>query len=268
MRRWSPVALMLCAGCTATVGSELKKFGYAELEPPSTLQPPGTIISVEDPGSAVVAQTVCQASNALGDVKINESNTATSKVSQALTGSFNASANVLTQANTAIAAKVNGNVVTKLTITLSNTMELDLPVDEVFKNAASFPNARCRRAIDYALKQGRKLSLVTRVLRADVTCTIDYSSDVQSSAQADLTKLIAANLGFEVKTTTERTVSGTGLFWGIREDCGFFAAEKPSDFRWIAPAAGLGSDPKTSHVAIPLIRAEAKVISKEEAAVP
>jgi len=55
----------LLSSCSRPIREQLKEFGFSEIQPPSTLLPPGTIIAVKQQNALVVG-IICTAQNAFG----------------------------------------------------------------------------------------------------------------------------------------------------------------------------------------------------------
>jgi len=202
-------------GCGKPIREQLKDFGYSELQPPSLLLPPGTIVTVKQSDPLMVG-IICRRESAFGaDIvaEVLSSPSVTSTQSKKLEGSFDLDATYVT--GLAADAKVEG--VEGINVTMANVVIEELP-DEAVIALIPQRNKSCADAMALRRGQNAKVSLIKSVVSADVTYVIRYSSSVNANAKAELTKKVAARLGMSATTTGETSVSGTHLLWGARDD--------------------------------------------------
>jgi hypothetical protein len=215
IRSLSILTVVCAAGCSRPIQEQLREFGFAELLPPSTLVPPGTIVQIKQLDPLLIS-IVCTRESAFGaDIKdkVRTSSSSTSVNSKDLEGSFSLGAEGIR----GVSGSAKGGGIEKVTMTLSNVTIEELPDDVIF-GALKFRTSECELAIKLRRSNHDSLTLVKSAVAGDVNYAIRYQSDVSASVRAELTKQLAANLGLMSSQTSDTNVSGTHLYWGLRDD--------------------------------------------------
>lgn len=216
------VAALLLSGCSRPIREQLKEFGFSEIQPPSTLLPPGTVIMVKQQDPLIVS-IVCTAQNAYGAEiasKLVKSASTTSMKSSSLEGSFDMAADYVKS----VSGSAQGSSIERIGVTMANVGLDELPDDAVMASIKS-RTPECRDAIKLRRASGAQVSMVKSVVAADVTYVIRYRSSVDATVRADMTKQVAARLGLSGATASDASVAGTHLYWGIRDDMALAAYE-------------------------------------------
>lgn len=207
---------VLVVGCDATLGKTIRDYGgYSELRPPMTLVPPGTVIEVKqlDP---VTLEIVCSQTASLGkDFRVPESPTYNQSLVQAVSKTFDVDADYLKQ----IKLDAKYSSVRNIQLTVSNAMVAQLSVDTVYANVIH-RKPECQRAIDDYLADKRTISMITSILKADVTYSVEFDESIQLgvASKEEILKGLAAQLGAKYESRGGNRITGYGLFWGIKDD--------------------------------------------------
>ncbi|MFG6432730.1 hypothetical protein [Roseateles sp. LYH14W] len=215
-------ATLLLSSCSQPIREQLKEFGFSEIQPPSTLLPPGTVIMVKQQDPLVVG-IICTAQNAFGAEianKLVKSASTTSMKSSSLEGSFDLAADYVKS----VSGSVQGSSVESIGVTMANVALNELPDDAVMSGVKS-RTPECRDAIKLRRANGAQVSMVKSVVAADVTYMIRYRGSVDAAIRADMTKQVAARLGLSGAAASESSVTGKHLYWGIRDDMALAAYE-------------------------------------------
>jgi hypothetical protein len=216
MKRALPFVLMfVCLSGCRSLHETLSKYAFTELEPPSTLVPPGTLVSVvqENP---LVAGVICTSVDDLGSKlssRLLTSDSAQSKEAKDLTGSFELDATYVDR----VSGHVSGSRVRSVTVELSNVKVVELPDSAVFE-LVSDRSSPCKSAVAFRRGRGERVSMIKAVLSGDATYRVVFSSSVEASAKAKITKEIAASFGLKVGSNSDDSFGGTNLIWGVRDD--------------------------------------------------
>ena len=206
----------ILSGCTTTnISSTLEEYGFPELKPPSNLISPGTLITAKGTNPFIVG-IICPQENALGqDIKnsILISDSSVSNTAKDLTGTFKLDAKYLSQIN----ANINFKSIESINISLSNVKVLELPDDAVLENI-KHRSPSCSAALQLRRKQGARVAMVKSVVSADATYSLKYNTELSAAAKAEITEKVAGELDLGRSSSEIDKVSGTGLFWGLRDD--------------------------------------------------
>lgn len=102
-------------------------------------------------------------------------------------------------------------------MSLANVKVLELPDDAVVESLR-YRSPSCNEAVQLRRTQGARVSMVKSVVSADATYSVNYNTDLSAAAKAEITTKIAGELGAGASSSGTDKVSGTGLFWGVRDD--------------------------------------------------
>ncbi len=210
-----PLLVIILTGCTSTLGRQLKSYGFTELQPPSRLVPPGTVIRIIDANPMVVG-IVCPQGKAFGAKvtdDIQSSKSATSSLAKKLSSSFKLEANYLDRIN----AKVGAKSVKDIQFKLSNVKIWEIPDTAIYEHVANRATS-CTQAIRDRQAQGSKVSLVNSVIEADVDYTLAFDRNLDANIKAKITAEVAAELGGSFSSVGTDNIVGKNLYWGIRDD--------------------------------------------------
>lgn len=197
-----------------SLGQVIKQLGFTELQPPSKLLAPGTIIYIESESPLRVG-IVCTAENALGaDLPVLSSATVSQEAQSALGRGFGLAGDFLTR----IRANVEYSKIQAIHISLSNVKVSELALDQAMERAEQRTEG-CKRAIDTLVEAEKSIAMITRVLEADVHYSFEFDRQAGAEAKAQSATIagLAAELGARSQTATETTVQGDALYWGIHD---------------------------------------------------
>ena len=214
------VWLMLFGGRDKTIGSVVRKYGYTELLPPSTLLAPGTMVHVIK-ASPMIVSIVCPPNESFGPglaARLLTSSSAGSKEVEELTGQFKLDPTVVKLVTT----KIDSRFVRDITVTLSTVKIVELPEAVVF-DLASQRNGGCRQAVQYRKASG-SLSMITSVVQASALYRVTFNAGIDASARSSATRAIAGTLGLASAVKSSDTIEGDNLIWGVRDDAGLALA--------------------------------------------
>jgi hypothetical protein len=205
------IILISVTGCSVTLQKSIRDLGFRPVALPSTAYKPG---KVEDTVKADPYQgnTVCDYGTYIGSPVITPDQAASLKATQTLKGSFSLSADYLKQ----ITASLGYTYVKDVSVTLSNVFVDSVSDDKVF-SGLSQQSQGCTLAIANSVGRG-SLGFLQTALRADATYTVafDQNVSVSADAQAAALKGLAVQLGATVNSSAAQTLSGTGLYWGVK----------------------------------------------------
>jgi hypothetical protein len=201
-------------GCK-TLGDVITDYGYGLLQTPMNLTPPGTIVEKQS-DNPVILEIVCSQAGALGDqFAVLWSPTYNREFIKKVSTTFDLNPLELDE----IKSDATYKSIKNIKITLSNAKIGQLSADAVY---ASVPNRTpaCQAAIDAYIKDGRKITMVSSVLQADVVYDVqfDKSANLSASAKEELLKGLASKLGIGHSNVREDKVSGQSLYWGIKDN--------------------------------------------------
>ena len=187
---------------------------FTELQPPSKLLAPGTIIYIESESPLRVG-IVCTAQNALGaDLPVLSSATVSQEAQSALGRGFGVAGDFMTR----IRANVEYSKIQAIHITLSNVKVSELALDQAMERAEQRTEG-CKRAIDTLVEAEKSIAMITKVLEADVHYSFEFDRQAGAEAKAQSATIagLAAELGARSQTATETTLQGDALYWGIHD---------------------------------------------------
>ncbi len=193
----------------------MRGYGFTEVRPPSTLYPAGTVIEIVRK-QPVVIDIVCTQTASLGqDIRVNTSATASSDLTHKVSRTFDLDANYLKQ----LLGAANMKNVSQVTFSLSNAAVSQLSADEVLAHVG-MRKPECQRAIEAYLRQGRKLSMISATLRADMRATVKFDAEAKLTAQQKqkVVEHLSTALKLGYSASDSGVVAGTGLDWGIRDN--------------------------------------------------
>lgn len=206
---------VLLSGCATTIGEMIGKYGYTELQPPSTLIPPGTIVEVESE-QPVSVNIVCTQQASLGrGFEVPATGTTNRSLVEAVSKEFKIDANYLN----AIRADAKFSSVKNIRLTIKNAKVAQLSGDAVFANVVNRRH-ECQQAIDAFLKRNRKITMITSVLVADAAFSVEFDDTVAANAsiKADILKGLAPTLGASYSSSGTEEITGIALYWGVKDD--------------------------------------------------
>jgi hypothetical protein len=207
--------MILLASCTTDkkVNPLLEDYGYTEVRPPSTLWPPGTIVTIAR-HAPLVLHPVCAPEDFLGSqLPVKVSISTDNELARKATGTFSLDANYLNR----LKASGKYESLEDIKLTFSNVKVLEVFRATIFENLHK-RSAGCAKAIQDVIDANEEMSFVTSVLQADVVMKAEFSKEAKLSAEAQVaTELnLATQLGY--KTSANNSVMGNSLYWGIRDN--------------------------------------------------
>lgn len=222
MRTPKRLALLTCslfifiAGCTNTnFGTLLAEYHYVEVRPPTTLWPPGTIVHVtrHDP---LVLGVGCTADGFLGpNLLIKPSSSSSQDLARKASGTFSLDARYLET----LKASGKYSDVEDIKLTFSNVSIFEVADETIFANLNNRTEA-CSKALSFRWTGRDEVSFVKSVLQADVIMQAKFSKETQLSASQKNAMLqsLAAELAINYSSSTNETMTGKSLYWGIRDE--------------------------------------------------
>lgn len=209
------LAVLNIGGRTRTVESILRKYQFTELSPPSTLSPPGTLVTVIKDRPLVVG-VICPPSESLGDelpAGLLISDSSTSKEAEELTGSFSLAGGSKEQ----LGGEIDSKFVKKIAVTLSNVKLIEIPDSVVFHLIARRKDS-CAKAIRFRQQNNQTISMIKSVIQANALYKIEFDGGLDATSRARITLQIASAMGLKINEHSEDTIEGNGLYWGVRDD--------------------------------------------------
>lgn len=194
----------------------LAAYGYVELKPPSKIFAPGTIVWVRQT-EPFEAGVICTAERAMGpDFVPMESPTMNRSMQKAAKKGVNLTADVQALAS----GKVNVDAIENVQMTFKNAKIVELNDADIQDLAYQRRDARCIRAVDLRRRAGFTITMISSALQADVDYSVSWSRSSSLSAEAKVAQLqaLSAQLGLDANATTDKTMSGTGLYFGVKDD--------------------------------------------------
>jgi hypothetical protein len=206
----------LLSGCAdKTLSETIEGFEYIELVPPTVLVPPGSIVAILKP-NPLSAELVCTSKQSLGaDLAPEKSDSVAMEIKKKTTSTFKIDASYLE----ALKATGKYESVKDVKLTLSNVSVHELSTATLVEHKPNRPQA-CTTAIAVHRANKQKVTMIKSVIRADVVYTVEFKDSVtlEVGLKKGLVKGLAADLGFTATETTETTIKGVGLIWGIRDN--------------------------------------------------
>lgn len=202
-------------GNEASIRGILKKYKFTELTPPSTLVPPGTLITITQDDPLVVG-VVCSPSESLSsafDQKLIRSASSNSKEALELTATFKMDAEARKQAT----AKIESTFVKNISITLTDVKLIEIPDDAVL-GLVAHRTEDCQNAVKLRRGNGQKISMIKSVMQATATYKVEFTGSADTAARMEATRKVAASLGLGGGVKSNDTIQGDNLYWGVRDD--------------------------------------------------
>lgn len=207
-------ALSLTA-CPGAIGKALRKWGYNELRPASTLMAPGTLVNIIS-DSPFQAAVLCEADKVLGpDFRPIESYTPNADISRINKKGVTLDvgvADIVTANN-----ELHDVKSVKMTLTNVKVFEVSDYQLEHFRQMAS---GSCLRAVQRRQKSGARITMISSAIQADLVASVswDRGTKLSNEAKVQAVSNLSVKLGIEASRVTEEKIEGKGLFWGIRDD--------------------------------------------------
>jgi hypothetical protein len=220
MRFISSALLLATAILTASCGNDLAKtiedLGHQELRPPTTLTPPGTIVVIRETGPVELA-VVCTQDEVIKRADILTSRTQSVTLAEKTKATFKLGAEYLA----AYGIDLKGSHLKRASLALSHAEVLEIS-DAAIEAGALDLGASCRRAIEVRRAHHRTVGMIKSALKANVVYTLEFDDTVDVAGKATLLSSLAIKLGGNVESNRQSTITGEGLYWGIRTDTDFF----------------------------------------------
>lgn len=208
------VALTL-SGCPS-LHELISSYGFTELKPPSKLFAPGTLVWISNK-SPFQAGIICTADRAMyhGFVP-QESLTTNKQIQRAAKKGISIKAEVQQVAN----GDVTLDSVESITMHFTNAKVVALQDVDVQDLAYKRRDARCIKAVEMRQRAGFTVSMISEALQADVEYQVNWSRKANLTVEAKLAQLqaLSAGLGLNADSATDNTMSGKGLYFGIKDD--------------------------------------------------
>jgi hypothetical protein len=166
---------MFCAACVNkidtsgslnSIGDEIKKLGYNEIRPPSTLHPPGTVVYVRE-AFPLTLQVVCEAAEVLGSAvgKVLGSPSVGSEWDKKAGVNFSAETSDIMQIN----ARLGDEYVQRIGFELSDTTVGELS-DTTLTSSMNVNSVApiCIDSVRDRIEAGFPLTMIQSTLGADV----------------------------------------------------------------------------------------------------
>lgn len=198
-----------------SLNKTIQAYDFIQLNPPSTLIPPGTLITIKKQDPLVVG-IICPAKDSLGPqlhTRLLTSDSASSKQVAEMTGEFKLDAPIQQSLTTGLNAKYVRNI----NVTLSSVKIIELPDNVVFDLIAGRQDG-CSKAVEFRHRGGEKISMVKSVIQATATYQVQFDGSLNADGRAEITRGIAGTLGLVNGVKSDDTIQGEGLIWGVRDD--------------------------------------------------
>jgi hypothetical protein len=208
------LALSLTA-CPGAIGKAVRKWGYNELRPASTMMVPGTLVWVINKAPFTVGR-ICDAAQVLGpDYHPVESMTMNGDISRINKKGVTLDVNVADIVNS------NNDLhdVNSIKMTLNNVHIMEVS-DYDIEHYRFMASPSCRRAAARRQKAGYTVTMISSALQADVVGSVNWDKGSKLSVDAKVAAVanLSAKLGVEASAVSDEKIEGKGLFWGIRDD--------------------------------------------------
>lgn len=203
---------LLIAGCSTTIGTVIKEYGYSELRPPNTYVGPGTVYAVRN---GKIEDIVCSSEGSVGkDFVALLSPTSSGELVSKAKGEFKLDASLLDE----IKADAEGKYVKTIKLKTSN-MSLKTATDDKIVAGVKSRTPDCWTAILTRQAGGERLTMVNSVLVGDVDYSVEFEENATLNAEVKKRILdkVAFTLGGSVGKTESSVVTGKNLFWGSHD---------------------------------------------------
>jgi len=201
----------------------MRRYGYTELMPPTTLVSPGTLVKIRS-SSPLQLDIVCPLKASLGfeDGALLIATTVAMKLQRELSKEFTVNAEYLD----GLHVSANYAAVKKMNLQFSNVKILEISTDSIFDGLLARSDG-CAQAVRHERDRGSKLTMVKSVIQADVRIAIEFNDkyDLSADVKAELVDNLAVDLGLHREVKGSEEIVGTGLYWGLRDDLGLAAIE-------------------------------------------
>ena len=210
--------LVLAACAQATLRRTLQKYDYREIRPPTRLYAPGTILAAGQAEGSV--KRICDAEASLGGLRPEPSPGFTLDFRQNVTKVFGIDGEYLHQ----LKQSPHYRSVKNVHLNLSNVSIIGLALNRVVRGTMD-RTTDCWRAMEATLQQRLDMTMVESVIQADVQYQVVYNTDVMAGfSKREIAESLATDLGItglHLTSVGTDSISGNGLYWGLREDQGF-----------------------------------------------
>lgn len=217
------VAMLGLAGCVTTstpvatvplsnLGASIRQLGFTDVLLPSTGYGPGSLVtSLRGSGglqSPLQLAYLCRPDFTNAPAPIIDV-AASGGAASAFSGSLNLDLSILDRFG--LGAKAEDVESVKLTIT--NVRIEQLPLDDLAAIVSGLRPDCTRRLAEY---RSRRLAFQTvQALRADVEYSVSFKASASATVRATITERLKASLGGQVGSSSEGSVSGKGLYFGL-----------------------------------------------------
>jgi hypothetical protein len=212
----SAAAIFFVPSCRDT-GELMKIYGYTEIQPPSTLLSPGTMVTITSlPGEPFQLKVLCGPRASLGkDFQPRQSETVTQSLEKMRGQTFDLSPALMEK----IHASAKFKAVRKIKATLQNPVLLELDDNDVLENICN-RSASCRTAIKLRINRGYPVTMVSSALAGDVIFETSFDASTQLSAEqrSEIMRELAIELQAGSSYFSETKISARNLVFGIRDD--------------------------------------------------
>ena len=202
---------------SVTIGAVLDENGFKEFRPPSTLVAPGYWVQVTQ-RNPLHLSIICGSMTALGfpdGFKPLESSSIDAEFSRSLDAEFVLTADLMSS----IQASPSLHAVDRVTFSLTNVRVVEVADDQV-REAIQNRDPRCHEAIKARFDGKVPVTMIKSALIADVEYQLHFSRRLDQTIKAKALRELA--LKFDLRAladdTSQRTLLGKQLVWGVRED--------------------------------------------------
>lgn len=194
-------------------------LGFAQVNPPTTLAPPGTLIWIQQ-GTPFSSGVLCTRSNALGDeLAVEQVPTLSAQWRQQASAGLSVGGDLAQRLN----AQLGADYVHEVKLSLTNAQVLAVNDAQVLDQAERHdPSSGCLAAIHMRQQEGDALSIVRSVLQADIEYSVSFSASANAAVKAQVAEEIAASVEGSVKVENNSTVLAKGTFIGVKDDAVLF----------------------------------------------
>ncbi|HEX2572655.1 MAG TPA: hypothetical protein VH877_24110 [Polyangia bacterium] len=207
------VGAALASGCGSELSQAIRSKGYKEIVPPTVLVPPGTIVKIVRQ-KPLILERVCSQKAALGDIQVDDSSSANEALVRRLSASIKLTGDYLKQ----LRLSTQIDAIRNVQLDLTNVRILDISRDAIRDNIGKRSQA-CKAEIEGALLAKERLIMIQSVIQADVSYMVDFKRgfSLDAGAEGALLRGFGVGAGAQISHDGTTRVTGTSLFWGIRE---------------------------------------------------
>ena len=221
------VAICSCRG----IGDALRMYGYSEIRPPSKLFEPGSLVWVEST-HPFKAGIICPARKTLGrNFQATTSRTMDSQLAKATKRGVTLKADLQAIAS----AHIDVSAIKDLTMTLKNARIVEVD-DYSIVTRRMVGDSLCAEMAARRRKEGYAVTMISSALQADVTYSVKWNEVAAADANLRIAALqgLAVGLGLEGSDIGDKTLSATGIYWGIRESEYLANSLSPENMRQVS----------------------------------